>query len=127
MNIRTRTTLIVAILALCSSCSMFRSPQWPPAVDPLHGWSGWDENGVDPSSRIDRAIKDDYPKYLEQHDRHYYSLETAFYEEKGTGRHAVKVLTQNWDHEVFYYIFIYDKSNRRTQVMRFFYYYASGC
>jgi hypothetical protein len=119
MNLKTRTILIVAILALCSSCSMFRA-KWPPAVDPLQGWNGWHEYGEDRHSRISKTIKDDYQIYLQKHERHYYPLDTTFYED-GTGRHAVKVLFQNWDHELLFYIFIYDKSNTRTKVMQFFY------
>lgn len=103
---------------------MFRS-KWPPAVDPLQGWNGWSENGEHPFSDH-KAIKDDYQNYLQQHERHYYPVDTSFYEE-GTGKHAVKVLIQNWDRELFYYIFIYDKSNTRTKVMRFFYGHAASC
>ena len=126
MNIKTRTTLIVAILALCSSCSMFRS-QWPPAVDPLQGWNDWSEDGGYPHSPIAKAITEDCRNYLEKHVRHYIDVGTPSFHEDGTGQHAVIVLIRNRDRELFYYYFIYDKSNTRTKVMRFFYLRDAAC
>ncbi len=139
MNVKPRTILIVAILALCSSCSMFRD-RWPPKLDPLAGWDSWspyDEEShpadygfhgtilvqrAQPAthSPLDKAIKDDYQNYLQKHEPHYFSFGPTFYED-GIGQHAVKVQIGNWDHELLFYIFIYDKSNTRTKVMKFFY------
>ena len=43
-----RTLLMIAVLALGSSCSHMFMAKWPPATDPLQGWTGWIE--ADPTN-----------------------------------------------------------------------------
>jgi hypothetical protein len=129
MNIKARTILIVAILALCSSCSNFMA-KWPPAVDPLKGWNSWspDDEVLWPAmfssparppthSPLDKRIKDNYQSYLQKHEPGYFSESPSFYED-GTGQHAVKIRIGR-DDDYTIYIFIYDKHNVRTKIMRF--------
>jgi hypothetical protein len=114
--------------------------KWPPAVDPLKGWNCWGEydeeshpamygyhgtilvQRAQPAkhSPLDQAIKDDYQNYIKTHERWPFPLGTTYYED-GTGQHAAKVQICNYDHEVLFYILIYDKSNTRTKVLKFFY------
>lgn len=112
----------------------------PPSVDPLKdwkSWSQWDEESHPASygfhgtilverarlathSPLDKAIKDDYQKYLQKHEPGYFGDLPSFYE-NGTGQHAVKIqIGRNGYYRV--YIFIYDKSNVRTKIIR----YANG-
>jgi hypothetical protein len=142
MNIKTWTILIVAILALCSSCSIFMA-SWPPAVDPLKGWNSWSplEEESHPAisgsqgtrlinspraakhSPLDRAINDDYQNYLQKHGC--IPIEIPTFYENGTGQHAIKVQIETLDRDLIVYIFIYDQSNTRTKVMKFFYGHTS--
>src|SRR6266480_3621252 len=124
MNIGTRTILIVAILALCSSCSMFMA-KWPPAVDPLKGWNSWREydeeshpeiygyhgtilvQQAQPAkhSSLDKVIKDDYQNYLQKHEPGYFSVEGAKFYEDGTGQHAVKIdVGRNGRYTVYFFL-----------------------
>ena len=138
MNIKVRTILIVAILALCSSgCTIFMA-KWPPSVDPLKGWNSWceyDEESHPASygyhgtilvqraqpakhSPLDKVIKDDYQNYLQKHEPGYFSVEGAIFYEDGTGQHAVKIeVGRGGRYKV--YIFIYDKSNVRTKIIKY--------
>lgn len=117
-------------------------PKWPPAVDPLNGWNSWspyDEesheaiygNGHRGKMLIQRAqpathpalakeIKDDYQNYLGKDEPGYYTMEVLYYED-GTGQHAVRVQTYTNGNDSYYYIFIYDKSNVRVKVMKYYY------
>ena len=114
MSIKTRTILIVALLALCSSCSK----QWSPAVDPLKGWNAWGEHDKKRPA-LDKAIRDDYQNYLQKNEPGFFpsALGATFYED-GAGQHAVNIrIGRNGSYTI--YIFIYDKSNLRIKVMRF--------
>jgi hypothetical protein len=117
--------------------------KWPPAVDPLKGWNSWcqyDEeshpaiygfhetilvNQAQPAkhSPLDKAIKDDYQNYLKKHGC--IPIEIPSFYEDGTGQHAVKVQIETMDRDLIVYIFIYDKSNTRTKLMKFFYGHTS--
>src|ERR1700759_1919741 len=111
MNIKKRAILIVAILALCSSCSHMFTAKWPPTVDPLKDWSSW--NSIDEETHrtthtpIAKEITDDYQTYLGKDEPGYGAMEVLFYED-GTGQHAVRVQTYTRDRDSYYYIFIYD-------------------
>ena len=138
MNTTIRTILVVAILALCSSCSHMFMAKWPPAVDPLKGWNSWVEYGEESHpamygyhgtilvqraqparhSPLDKAIKDDFQGYLQKHEPGYFSVEGASFYEDGTGQHAVKMdVGRNGSYTI--YIFMYDKHNARIRIMRF--------
>jgi hypothetical protein len=133
-----RAFVILSILVFCSSCS--HVPRWPPAVDPLKGWKSWrpyDEESNPPiyadkgrsvvqralpatHTPLDKAIKDDYEQYLEKDEPRYYAMEILFFED-GTGQHAVRVQTFTRDRDSYYYIFIYDESNARVEVLKYYY------
>ena len=96
--------------------------------DPTRGWSGHNAN-LDPPNQtnlysgsiyyIDKAILDDYPKYIEQLETkypHLYLSEVDFYED-GAGQHAVKLTVETGlrDYKEFY--IMYDKSNLRTKII----------
>jgi hypothetical protein len=137
MSLKTRTISFVAILALCSSCSMFTT-KWSPAADPLKGWNSWTEYGEashpavyggrettlvqrpQPAKHfpLNKTIKDDYQNYLHKHEPGYFSVTGAAFYEDGTGQHAVKIeVGRNGSYTV--YIFMYDNHNVRTKIMRF--------
>jgi len=112
--------------------------KWPPAVDPLKGWNSWttyDEEShpasygyhgtilvqrAQPATHfpLDKAIKDDYQNYLHNHPSN--PIEIPLFYEDGTGQHAVKVEVETYDRDEIVYIFIYDKSNTRTKLMKFY-------
>ena len=139
MDIKARTILIVAVLALCSSCSTMFMAKWPPAVDPLKGWNSWceyDEEShpaiygyhgtilvqrAQPAkhSPLDKTMKDDYQNYLKKHGG--IPIEIPSFYEDGTGQHAVKVQIETMDRDSIVYIFMYDKSNMRAKVLKFYY------
>lgn len=116
MNIKIWTMVIVAMLALCPSCSKSMD-KWSPAVDPLKGWNRWGEHDVK-HSPLDKAIKDDYQNYLKKHEPNYFSVEGATFYEDGTGLHAVQI-TVGRNGNYTFYIFMYDKHDARTKIMRF--------
>ena len=127
MNIRKQAILIIAIFALCSSCSTMFMANWPPSVDPLKGWNSWEEydetshpamygyHGTilvqrplpQKHSPLDKAIKDDYQNYLHEHPSNV--IEIPLFYEDGTGQHAVKIEVETYDRDEIVYIFIYDK------------------
>src|SRR5260221_8037489 len=137
MKAKAQTILIIAILALCSSCTMFMA-KWPPKEDPLKGWNSWtsyDEEShpasygyhgtilvqkAQPSthSALDKVIKDDYQNYLKKHEC--IPTDISLFYEDGTGQHAVKVRIEDINSDHFYYVFIYDKSNVRVKLMKFY-------
>ena len=82
----------------------------PPAVDPLKDWKSI-------SSQPDNAITVDYQNYLQKHQPGYFVMDGVSFYEDGTGQHAVKITVGR---EGYYtvYIFIYDKSNVRTKIIR---------
>jgi hypothetical protein len=130
MKAKAQTILIIAVLALCSSCTMFMA-KWPPSADPLKGWNSWtswDEEShpaefsqpVQPAKHapLAKTIKDDYQNYLNQHQS--IPIDIHLFYEDGTGQHAVKVQTETFDRDFITYIFIYDKFDKRTKVMKFY-------
>ena len=113
--------------------------KWPPAVDPLKGWNSWceyDEESHPASygfhgtilverarpathSPLDKAIKDDYQNYIKKHQS--IPVDIPLFYEDGTGQHAVKVETEDNNDDVIFYIFIYDKSNIRIKLMKYYF------
>jgi len=140
MDIKAHPIFVVAILALCSSCSTTFTAKWPPAVDPLTGWKSWSpyEEESHPAiygyhetilvqkaqpathTPLAKAIKDDYQNYLGKDEPGYYTMEVSYFED-ATGQHAVRVQTYTRDRDSFFYVFIYDKSNVRVQVLKYYY------
>lgn len=102
----------------------------PPKVDPLAGWNSWHESDEDSPPVVqkthaakhpplDKAIKDDYQSYLNKHEAGYFvsTLSLTFHED-GNGNHAVSIqIGRNGRYWV--YIFIYDKDNVRTKIIRY--------
>jgi hypothetical protein len=110
--------------------------KWPPAVDPLQGWSSWQESDEESHPAIygypgtirvqaqpakhyslDRAIKDDFQNYLQKHEPGYFSEGAMFFED-GNGQRAVKIRVGKGGCYTVY-IFMYDKHRIRTKIMRF--------
>ncbi|HEV2692416.1 MAG TPA: hypothetical protein VG347_05925 [Verrucomicrobiae bacterium] len=132
---RVRTVLLIAVLALGSSCSHMFMAKWPPAVDPLQGWTGWTEEdpahpamsrvAVQPvkHSPLAQTIKNDYQNYLKQHGCD--PVDAPLFYEDGTGQHAVKVEVENDQHDIIVYIFTYDKANHRTSTRPFYHSHTS--
>jgi hypothetical protein len=105
--------ILLAILAACSSCTLFM-PNWSPAADPLKSWSRDEET----NPAFDKAIKDDYQNYLTKNECA--PIDTPSYYEDGTGRHAVKIPVETRDRDLVTYIFIYDKMDQRTKVLKYY-------
>ena len=105
--------ILLAILAACSSCTLFM-PNWSPAADPLKSWSRDEE--TNPS--FDKAVKDDYQSYLKKSECD--PIDGPYFYEDGTGQHAVKVLTEAASHDLILYVFIYDKAGQRTRVLKYY-------
>lgn len=134
MKMKARTILVMAVLAFCSSCSSIFIAKWPPAVDPLKGWNSWssDDEESHPSmffghsaqpakhTPLNKGIRDDYQNYLGKDEPNYYTMELSYYED-GTGQHAVRVQTYTMDRDSYVFIFIYDKSNVRVKVKKYYY------
>jgi hypothetical protein len=69
---------------------------------------------------IDRAILEDYPKFIEQLKGKYrvvYFNQVHFYED-GTGQHAVKLSIQTDSRQYTEFYLVYDKTNARTKVIK---------
>jgi hypothetical protein len=95
----------------------------------VKGWNGHNAN-LDPPNLtnyfsgkiyyVDKAILDDYPKFIEQLKKKYPYLDVSevdFYE-NGTGQHAVKLLIEAEPRRYVEYYLIYDKSNVRTKAIK---------
>jgi hypothetical protein len=92
--------------------------------DPLKDWTfrpfpGWEEPPYGHNTNhLDKAIIDDYQDFIAKNKLEIWSPITGFFED-GTGQHAVKIETYK-NHTSWYYILIYNKENKRINVIKRF-------
>ena len=67
---------------------------------------------------IDKAIKEDYQNYLKTNGC--IPLEGPSFFKDGTGQHAVQIQVETMDSDLIVYIFIYDKSNNRMKIKKYY-------
>ena len=69
-----------------------------------------------------KTITDDYKDYIQKlspKEKQY--VGPIFYFENGTGQHAVRIETDIGGKDCWYHILFYDKDNKRTKVIKYFY------
>jgi len=105
--------LVASVLAAGCSCSATK-----PAADPLTGFHHADEADMDKN----KAITDDYKDYIQKLSRKEKQyLGPILYFGDGTGQHAVQIETDIGGKACWYHILFYDKDNKRTKVVKYFY------
>jgi hypothetical protein len=93
-----------------------------PPADPLKGWT----SSISQDPKDYNAITPDFRDYMAHQDAEPYHVTAPEFFEDGAGRHAVRVeifeksKNSSWTH-----VLIYDKENRRTNVVKYHVKYMS--
>jgi hypothetical protein len=107
--------VLVAAFFLVVGCTAPKA-----APDPLAGWRCFSHN----PNTLDKAIRDDYQDFIQKlppNERGYYVGDVSFFEDV-TGQHAVSIeIFSNKVTASFHYALIYDKENKRIQVIKYGY------
>ena len=107
------TLTLCAMVIFGCQCGALR-----PKADPLTGFHHADEADMDKN----KAITDDYRDYIQNlSPKEKEFVGPILYFENETGQHAVQIETDIGGKDCWYHILFYDKENKRTKVIKYFY------